>query len=456
MPRCVAVASLLFWAAAAFGYSNLGNNTFLTDGSASDTQAAIDAASGGYTVLIPNGTFNWSSAVTISKSVTLAAQHSGMATIAPATGGHALITLNKGTYGPVTLAGINFVPGSATPVCYVSILGGTNAANAPFIVHDCSFTMNGTLEAIDCETNGGIFFNDTFVNTDTAGNGFDAGGINLKNPSLQDPSWSTIDTMGTHDTTGLANTYIENCTFSGLIDQALDFDDNSRTVVRHNTFNDSALTSHGQDSSPCGNRHVEIYNNTWIFHTSGTDPNGNPYPINVAYGILMRGGTGVIWGNVMPNLVSQTWGQKASLEFGDFNIETVPNAIPCQTLYPSARQVGQTWIGSGGSAYQTPGTTAVDGTGYASLPVFVWGNTGGGNYSVLNLVSQGSATVGSSCNNGQAVSTYIQSPRDVVFSAQAPAGYTPYQYPHSLNSGAPAPTAAPILVPAPNYRCAGP
>jgi hypothetical protein len=413
-------------------------STYTTNGSASDVQAACTAAPNGSTVVVPSGTFSWTSQVNVTKSLTIQGTI-GATTIQANATGQGLLALNKTTAGSVTVSGIIFVAGATNPVSYISIYGGTNTANGPFIVHDCTFNMNGSFEAVDCETNGGIFFNCTFNNSDTAGNGFDSGGINLKNPQFTDPSWSTASTMGAADTTGLNNTYIENCTFNGLIFQALDFDDNSRTVVRYNTFNDSGLTSHGQDSSPSGNRHTEIYNNTWTFHTSGTDPNGNAYPLNQAYGVLFRGGTGVIYNNVMPAISSQQWGSKSSIEFGDFNIETVPNAVPCQTVYPSARQVGQTWIGSGGYAYSTPGTTAVNGTGYSTDPVYIWGNTGTGNYSTFNTVMQGSATVGTSCGNGEVVGTFIQSGRDVMIGTQKP-GYTAYTYPHPLRTGGSVPT----------------
>jgi hypothetical protein len=56
--------------------------------------------------------------------------------------------------------------------------------------------------------------------------------------------------------------------------QAINLDDNSRTVVRYNTFNNSAIGSHGQETSPWGVRHYEIYNNDFVFTTSGTTPFG--------------------------------------------------------------------------------------------------------------------------------------------------------------------------------------
>src|SRR5688500_9559682 len=45
-------------------YTNLGNNVLLSDGSAADTQAAMNAAGTGYTVQLPAGSFQWTTGVT--------------------------------------------------------------------------------------------------------------------------------------------------------------------------------------------------------------------------------------------------------------------------------------------------------------------------------------------------------------------------------------------------------
>ena len=77
--------------------------------------------------------------------------------------------------------------------------------------------------------------------------------------------------MGTADTTGTANTYVEANTWNNVWLSAFDLGANARVVLRYNTFNNSGGTSHGQDTGPNGVRHYEFYNNTFIFTTTGTD-----------------------------------------------------------------------------------------------------------------------------------------------------------------------------------------
>ena len=81
--------------------------------------------------------------------------------------------------------------------------------------------------------------------------------------------------MGMADANGDKNTYLEDCTFRWIFLQAIDFDDNSRTVMRHNVFDNAAITSHGQETSAVGARQWEVYDNEFIF-TAGN--NNNPGP----------------------------------------------------------------------------------------------------------------------------------------------------------------------------------
>src|SRR5438309_1017315 len=55
----------LFGCLPALGYTDLGNHVLQSNGTASDTQAAINAASDGSIVRIPAGTFAWYSGLTV-------------------------------------------------------------------------------------------------------------------------------------------------------------------------------------------------------------------------------------------------------------------------------------------------------------------------------------------------------------------------------------------------------
>ena len=147
--------------------------------------------------------------------------------------------------------------------------------------------------------------------------------------------------------------------------------------------------------------------------------------------MLLRGGTGVVFSNDFPAISSEEWGNKSSVALGDFNINQIPNAVPCQTNYPSAEQIGQTYVGSSGYAWQTPGTKAVDGTGYGTDPLYIWGNTDTGATNVGLDSTTDASFPKDSCNNGEVTSTFIQANGD-YFVGQAKPNYTPYTYPHPL------------------------
>jgi hypothetical protein len=229
------------------GYSVSGS-TYNTDGSSSDVQAAISAASAGSTVLIPAGTYQWSSPVTVSADVSLQGAGTSSTTVA-CSGNNGLLVISNPTPFACTIGGITFNGNDASGNDHIGILIKT-----PALLHDCNFTSNGgLLDMVRFETNGGVIWNWTFYDHDrneeaicfqNSVEGSATGGIS--------PSWTANDTMGLADTNGTANCYVEDCTFNEMHLQALDFSDNSRVVVRHCTFNNSGFASHGLDSGLLG------------------------------------------------------------------------------------------------------------------------------------------------------------------------------------------------------------
>jgi hypothetical protein len=207
--------------------------------------------------------------------------------------------------------------------------------------------------------------------------------------------------------------------------QALDFSDSSRAVIRHCTFNNSGMTSHGLDTSLYGARHWEIYNNNFIFSTSGTSMAGNPFPLNLNWWFFCRGGTGVIFNNVMPDISSQQWGNKASILFTVFNIRRMSAYVPCQTTWPAIHQVGQGYS-----------------NGLVLDPAYIWGNSDGTTYNNPGTSDWPS----DDCGNGLLSESFIQEGRDYYVNTPKP-GYTPYIYPHPLRStvGGATPVSDPLL-----------
>jgi hypothetical protein len=292
----------------------------------------------------------------------------------------------------------------------------------PVLVHDCYFETNyiAAIFGLDWGTNGGVIWRCKFFSNYNLD-----GGIQFKSQSSE--TWRTPSTMGMADVNGTANTYIEDCTFMGIFIGSVDFDDNSRTVLRHCTLDNSMIYCHGQDTSPDGARHWEVYDNKFIYTASGSPP-GFPkvtYPLNMQAWFGIRGGTGVIADNDFPTIAG-----KSAIQLNVYSINRRSLTIPCQTRYPAARQLGQTWIGAGGYSYAN---APIDGVGYSTDPVYIWGNHG--------TATESPTFVGlnqylpDECGNGQRLVDYVKAGRDYILGKPKP-GYAKFPYPHPLRVAA--------------------
>jgi hypothetical protein len=308
----------------------------------------------------------------------------------------AAFTLTAPATGNLELYGIKFTSTHSLPANQIYINNGSSTT----LIHDCWFqaSVSGSV----CITS---FFQSEL-------------GIQFKweNDATGDLSWSTPDTIGARDTTGKKNFYVEDCDFHNFLN-AMDFDSNSRVVVRHCLFDNAGTGSHGADTSPKGTRHWEFYNNTFIF-----EPTTNGIVLNLCWWFFCRGGTGVITDNVMPQLISQDWSHKAALNMIVENIRRNGGPYPCWSTYPAPHSVGQ---GNNGSS------DVLD-------PIRVWNNTGGVDGTDI-MVSQYEPD---DCGLGNLATTFTQINRDYYFSTDATAarpGYAKYTYPHPLRGGLPPP-----------------
>jgi hypothetical protein len=391
-------------ALSSFGYTKTGNDVYKSNGSQADVQATIEAAKPWSTVIIANGSYTWSTPMTITRPVRLQGESKGGVIITNDLVGKDLVTVAVPAGISGEISNLNFIQGGGRGS------GRHMAVYTPTLLHDCYFETSGSVwRCIEWATNGGVIWNCSFYSHDQ-----DKSGIAFANSSGSSQGvsadWTRPDTMGTADTKGTANTYLEDCTFTNLYLQAIDFADNARTVVRHCTFNNSAITSHGLDTGLYGARQWEVYDNQFIFTTSGKTPAGGEYPLPLNYFFYVRGGTGVIADNVIPEIKSQQWGEKAGILMTVFNIRRRSAYIPCQTKWPALHQVGQ---------------------GYSNRlivdPVYIWGNTGGGNYDNPGI----NDWQPDDCGQGQLSADYIKAGRDYVTGSAKP-NYTKFQYPHPL------------------------
>jgi hypothetical protein len=380
----------------------------------------------GDTIQVPNGTYTWTAAVTLTKAVSLQGQSrwSG-GSGAPLTGGVIvgnngtapnLITITSSPNGHSTLSQLalrDLSTGTAQNQHVLAQDGG--GSPQVVLIHDCYFETKGAqvFRSIDYQAQGGVIWNCNFWSQQN-----DNGSIRFK--SFR--GWSTPPTMGAPgDPNGTINVYVENCNFKDVFLQALDFDDGARVVVRYNTFLNSAVVSHGDDTSLIGGRHVELYNNTMTFTlgaNGGNTVDGNGYPLNLNYWWYMRGGTGVVFNNALDNISSGWWGSKSTYSLTVQGIRRNAGPYACWNLgYPFPRQVG--W-GSDGSTVTNTITQSIE-------PLYVWANTGGSN---ANNPAVGDYNP-DECGHGYTSSNYIQLNREYYVGSTKP-GWSPYAYPHPL------------------------
>lgn len=336
-----------------------------------------------------------------------------------------LINVTEQTAGSVEVKGFYFNGGTSSVegvmVNVIDAVGGK-----PVIVRNNRFTVTtGAGRGIESSSNRGVYAYNSFDNGFCAGQYAGcasrlsvAQGIAFKK-SASNSAWLEASYMGTADTNGDKNSYLESNIFVGIWQSSFDVDDNARAVIRYNKFYDSSMGgSHGADTSPIGIRYMEIYNNTSI-HTNLWDETPDP-SFDMNWHIYNRGGTGVIADNTM-NDINSSWGDKAEIVFAVQNLRRNQGPYPCWgastagVQYPAPHQIGRGYV-----------------TGEDQLePLYMWSNSG----FVPLLQDYTPNECGASAD---LIADYVQNGRD-YYSATTKPSYTKYTYPHPLlaDSGAP-------------------
>jgi hypothetical protein len=315
-------------------YTRSGN-TFTTDGSFADTQAAAYAASNGCIVQIPAGNFTWghtNSRLYLTSAITLQGEGTNQTTIT-------LPSDSQDAYGN---AAITFAGPATVKDLYIT---ATNSPATPF----GDTGVNGwRITGVLCDAAGGAYLvqpngyglidHCTFV-----GYYGECEMIFMRGPVN---SWQTPDSFGT--TNALV---VENCTFAGS-GYVCDANSNARIVVRFCTITGPIkIDGHGEasDTPPRGVRQMEIYDNVWTANNSAFAT------------IEVRGGTAMIFGNAYTGGGTLNWfylDEYGCLsQWPNFN-----NVYQTPTDYPINDQVG---VG------EDPKTAGSD-------PDYVWSNTAAG------------------------------------------------------------------------------
>jgi hypothetical protein len=259
----------------------VSGNVYSTNGSQSDTQAAIDAAKDHDLIQLPAGSFTWSSGVSVKIGVAIRGNGISSTTLTNPGTAYSLFSVTCDQVVRTRISEIAFKGQYA-----IDLTGSYSTKE--FRIHDCSFNC-GTTQGILLQFSGnapGLVDHCTFTGG-SASEMIHNLGLGADNGAA---AW--LDNVSPGSPSAL---YIENCTFSKdpLQDayfwgtSAIQSYYGARTVVRHSVFNACQIDQHG-NVGLVGARWFEIYNNT--FNT--------PAGMNQSNYMALRGGSGVVFNNV--------------------------------------------------------------------------------------------------------------------------------------------------------------
>jgi hypothetical protein len=406
-----------------------------------DVAACHRTASNGDTIAVSGGSYTVTTTTSITKYVNIVA--SGTVTLTDNTPNTSdLIVIAESTLGSTRLQGFTFVQGNAVhgnPNGVIRLT--TTTRGLPILIAGNSYkTLMSSGDFIIAQVNRGVIWNNLMTGFPSSSNCFDNNSFVRHKLTGVTSSWTTPSTFGSEDSNGNLNLYIETNTLVNVA-EGIDTDDNARTVVRYNTITNSGMILHGVDTSGTqGARYVEYYNNTFIRDMSLVCQGGT-LPVNQNGFIGVRGGTALIHDNVIPDINDGYWGNKSEITFAVEELRRNAGGYPCWNTttqrgagYPAPKQSGWGYI----TGSVQPGRTGVR---QDLEPIYLWNNTGGGNYNSPVLAEYGPNECGTSADT---VANYIQQNREYYLSTPKP-GYKPYTYPHPLTastqsstSGAPA------------------
>ena len=318
MKKLLILAAVTCLLSDAWAFSKIGT-VYTTDGSLADVQGAVNDATAGDTVQIPEGTFVWGangSYLNVSKAITVEglSRANTIIHISTTAGNYGSATIRVSNGAIIRNFTVSPLADNKTPIS----IGGftppyarvTEINNSPAVGINSYFVYGGGYGLID--------------NCNVVGGRGDAELIFTRGPTN---AWQTPHTMGTAEAI-----IIEDCVFSGS-GYVSDFNANSRAVVRFTTIEGQMkIDTHGvsTNSPPRSGRQTEAYRNTWtvtgvVYYTS----------------FEIRGGTGIIFDNTATNTAPSHWfgildyGYKGIYtNYGNGSIYGTP------TWYPLKDQIG--------------------------------------------------------------------------------------------------------------------
>jgi hypothetical protein len=437
LARFLIISSGLFLAvdASAATYT-CGQNGSNNSCSPTTMTSLVSSANDGDTIVIANGTHSWTSGapVTINKRITVRG------------GGTYAVNASYGDTGswPTVLT-----TGSTTAF-RINVTGGGSGA---VVVSGLHFSGNPSFSYLFGDGNGGMFVNiygSNVAQYRIHNNKFHSSGGNCgiyaNSEGLIDHNYFRADSQDGHcimvqkwgasrmgdeqwaEPTGWGTAdflFIEDNTFwrpavSGQLpfqNNAVDAYVGGKYVFRHNYVENGGVINHDKSGGGWTRAGVafEVYQNH--FNYSDSDSWQTVF--------FLRDGSLLFWGNEITGRYQswvKLWNQRQSNSQGSWGVCDGSKAWDGPGGYPCADQVGR-----GRAAGIGPNSTQPQ----ASMPVRIWGNTGTSTGGCSGTVQQGGKVCNASPNT-------IVAGRDYIFSADnsaAQPGYSPYAYPHPLQSG---------------------
>ncbi len=419
--RSVLFVAALFLSVTSAQAACTGSSPKLTAPTWADVAACHTAASNGDVITVTAGSFTVTTTTTITKHVYI--KCGGVCTLTDNVADVAdLINITESSAGHTRLEGFTFVQGSGQHLNPNGVINLVHNASSGLgiLIKGNSYASGTTGDFIIAGVNRGVIWGNSITAT-----WLDVPGVRCsnnvafvrhKNTGLTGV-WFEGPYYGDDDTNGDKNLYIEGNTLDNAF-EGVDVDANARTVIRYNTITNSGILNHGVDTGDTAGRYMEIYQNTFIWSTTAHCAGGAPASVSSV--IYLRGAPALIHDNVIPNVTGAFWGDKSEITFTDEKLRRSSGTYGCWTGgYPSRHQVG--W------GYSTGGTQAGTTGEYQDLePVYLWNNTGAGNYGSPSVVDYAPNECGGGAPSS---STYIVASRE-YYTGTAKPGYAVYDYPH--------------------------
>src|SRR6185312_9142095 len=304
--------------------------------SASDVQSAINSATDGDTVLVPNtdcpsgSPVTWSSAVTVTKGIYLKAQGSYISF-----GSGSRLSVTSDSAHGALIQGFNF--SSSGSSCDVSLTISSSTAPMRFTGNTWTDKSSSSVTLMCINGLGTLLVDHNTLTT----YGGAAEVIHILGLGAGNANWTDSLTPGSPKMVYLeSNTFNNDSGVSGTGSNAEEAYYGAEFVFRYNTLNNEANDVHGGD----GGRWYEIYENTYTFVTTGGQA---CYP----YGTQLRGGSGLFYSNH----VSGARGCGDPYPTTTFGPDC-PSSDTCSGTWPVPKQVGR----------------GINKTTYS--PAYAWGN----------------------------------------------------------------------------------